>query len=398
MSRQRIGAGPAAVPPPAAVPEGGGGANSFNATARGRAVPLTYSGSGVDVPAIERSQRRIGRIIASTHGPAPGAGGRGARTEHGFGHYAGIVEVGAGGAGRGRRVRIATHTDGVGTKAMIASMMSRYDTIGIDCVAMNVNDIVCVGAEPVSFVDYIAAGSNDERIFADIARGLAAGAREAGVPIVGGETAVMPGMFGGGSRRRSGGGRFAFDLAGTAVGIVRGRPILGDAVRPGDVIVGASSSGLHSNGYTLARKALLGRGRYDMADRVRGVGPIGAALLRPTRIYARPAAEIAAAGLAHGLAHITGGSFSKLSRLNAGVMYDLDALPRPPPIMRLIADQGVAEAEMYRTFNMGIGFCAVARPDSADEIVEAFGRHRIRARPVGTVRRGRGVRAGGIDL
>ena len=364
-------------------------------------MPLTYSGSGVDVPAIERSQRRIGRIIASTHGPAPGAGGRGARTEHGFGHYAGIVEVGVGGAGRGRRVRIATHTDGVGTKAMIASMMSRYDTIGIDCVAMNVNDIVCVGAEPVSFVDYIAAGSNDERIFADIARGLAAGAREAGVPIVGGETAVMPGMFGGGRGRGRGGGaggRFAFDLAGTAVGVVRGRPILGDAVRPGDVIVGASSSGLHSNGYTLARKALLGRGRYGMADKVRGVGPIGAALLRPTRIYARPAVEIAAAGLAHGLAHITGGSFSKLSRLNAGVMYDLDALPRPPPIMRLIADQGVGEAEMHRTFNMGIGFCAVARPDSAGEIVEAFGRHRIRARPVGTVRRGRGVRAGGIDL
>lgn len=360
---------------------------------------LTYGGAGVDVPAIEKSQRRIGKIIASTHGAAAGGGGSGARTEHGFGHYAGIVEVAGGRGGRGPRMRIATHTDGVGTKAMIASMMSRYDTIGIDCVAMNVNDIVCVGAEPVSFVDYIAAGSNDERIFADIARGLAAGARAAGVPIVGGETAVMPGMFGGRARRGAGGsGRFAFDLAGTAVGVVRGRPIMGDAVRPGDVIVGASSSGLHSNGYTLARAALLGRNKYGMDDSVRGVGRIGAALLRPTRIYARPAVEIAAAGLAHGLAHITGGSFSKLSRLNAGVMYDLDALPRPPPIMRLIADQGVGEAEMHRTFNMGIGFCAIAPPDSAGEIVEAFRRHRIRAAPVGTVRAGRGVRAGRIEL
>ena len=372
------------------------GANSFNGTARGGGVRLTYGGAGVDVPAIERSQRRIGRIIASTHGAAAEGGGAGARTEHGFGHYAGIVEVAGGRGGRGPRMRIATHTDGVGTKAMIASMMSRYDTIGIDCVAMNVNDIVCVGAEPVSFVDYIAAGSNDERIFADIARGLAAGARAAGVPIVGGETAVMPGMFGAAAGR--GGGRFSFDLAGTAVGVVRGRPIMGDAVRPGDVIVGAASSGLHSNGYTLARAALLGRGRYGMGDTVRGVGRIGAALLRPTRIYARPALEIAAAGLAHGLAHITGGSFSKLSRLNAGVMYDLDALPRPPAIMRLIADQGVDEAEMHRTFNMGIGFCAVAPPDSAGGIVEAFRRHRIRAAPVGTVKRGRGVRAGGIEL
>ena len=287
---------------------------------------------------------------------------------------------------------IATHTDGVGTKAVIASMMSRYDTIGIDCVAMNANDIVCVGAVPVSFVDYIAASANDERIFADIARGLAAGARAAGVPVVGGETAVMPGMFG------RAGGRLAFDLAGTIVGTIPGRPILGDAIRAGDVIVGARSSGLHSNGYTLARRALLGRGGYGLDSRVRGVGRIGEALLRPTRIYTRPAAEIAEAGLAHGLAHITGGSFAKLTRLNADVMYDLDSLPRPPPIMRLIADRGVGEAEMHRTFNMGIGFCVVAPPESADEIVAAFRRHRVPASPVGTVRKGRGVRAGGIEL
>ena len=352
-------------------------------------MPLTYSGSGVDVPAIEKSQKRIGAIIAGTHAARnlPWS-----RTAHGFGHYAGIVEVRGGGrgGGAGSRMLIATHTDGVGTKAVIASMMSRYTTIGIDCVAMNANDIVCVGAVPVSFVDYIAASANDERVFADIARGLATGARRAGVPIVGGETAVMPGMFGRAGRR------FAFDLAGTIVGAIPGRPVLGGAVRAGDVIVGARSSGLHANGYTLARRALLGRGGYGLDSAVRGVGRIGDALLRPTRIYARPAAEIAAAGLAHGLAHITGGSFAKLSRLNAGVMYDLDALPRPPPIMRLIADRGVDEAEMHRTFNMGVGFCVVAPPESAGEVVAAFSRHRIPASPVGTVRRGRGVRAGGI--
>ena len=355
-------------------------------------MALTYKRSGVDVPAIEKSQRRIGAIISGTHGGG-GGGRRRPRVLHGFGHYAGIVEVPAEG-GRGR-LRIATHTDGVGTKAMIASMMSRYDTVGIDCIAMNVNDIVCVGAVPVSFVDYIAASANDERIFASIARGLARGARAAGVPIVGGETAVMPGMFG---RTRRGGG-FAFDLAGTAVGVVRGDAILGGgAVGPGDAIIGARSSGLHSNGYTLARRALLGRGGYALGDSVRGVGRIGRAMLEPTRIYAGPALDIAAAGLAHGLAHITGGSFGKLPRLNAGVLYDLDSLPRPPPIMRLIADRGVGEQEMHRTFNMGVGFCVVAPPENEDAVVAAFGRSRIRASRIGTVRAGRGVRAGGIEV
>ena len=334
-------------------------------------MTLTYRGAGVDVAAIERSQRARGRMMASTHRL------RGARTVHGFGHYAGIVEI------PGGRL-LATHTDGVGTKVAVACMMERYDTVGIDCVAMNVNDIVCVGAEPVSFVDYIAASRNDPAIFRAIMRGLVRGAKEAGVPIVGGETAVMPGVL----RGRG----FAFDLAGMVAGIARkGRLVTGSAVRPGDAIVGAGSTGLHSNGYTLARKALLGR--YSVGDRVRGVGRIGDALLRPTRIYARPVLEILEKCRVSGLAHITGGSFAKLLRLGAA-SYEIDSLPRIPPVMGLIEEQGVGRAEMCRTFNMGVGFCVVAPQDQVPGIRAAFRRHKIPSWQVGRVAAGRGVRVG----
>ncbi|MDA7959215.1 MAG: phosphoribosylformylglycinamidine cyclo-ligase [Nitrosopumilus sp.] len=329
---------------------------------------LTYGGSGVDVAALERSRRAIGRAISSTHGLGP------ARTVDGFGHYAGLVSL------PGGRM-LATHTDGVGTKVLVARMMEKYDTVGIDCIAMNVNDVICVGAEPVSFVDYIAASRNEPRIFASIARGLARGARQACVPIVGGETAVMPGLMGGRG--------FSFDLAGTVAGIVgRGRLVTGSGIREGDVITGAASSGLHSNGYSLARRALLRR--YSVRDRVRGVGTIGGALLRPTRIYAGPVLEIAKRCRVSGLAHITGGSFAKLGRLKA-MMYEIDHLPRIPPIMGLIEGQGVARREMYSTFNMGVGFCVIAPPSESGTIAEIFKRHGVASQEVGRVRRGRGV-------
>ena len=333
---------------------------------------MTYRGAGVDVGGIAGSRARIGRIISRTHGAQAAA-----RVAHGFGHYAGIVDVGGG-------TLLATHTDGVGTKVLVAAAMERYDTVGIDCVAMNVNDVVCTGAVPVSFVDYIAASRNDGDALAAIARGLARGARRGAVPIVGGETAIMPGLFG----RRG----FSFDLAGTVVGLVpKGGPVLGGGIRKGDVVVGARSNGLHSNGYSLARKALS---KFPLGASARGVGRVGDALLAPTRIYARPVLEILEKCEVRGLAHITGGSFAKLSRLNAGVLFDLDSLPRPPPIMRLIAEQGVDEAEMYGTFNMGVGFCAVVPRGEEGEAVRIFRKHKIGALRVGTVAAGRGVVAG----
>ncbi len=338
-------------------------------------MAITYRGSGVDISGIRKSQARIGRIVAGTH-----KNQKEARIAHGFGHYAGIVRVGNG-------TLVATHTDGVGTKVLIAGKMKKYDTIGIDCIAMNVNDIICIGATPVSFVDYIAASRNEGGILVDIMRGLAKGAKEGVVPIVGGETAIMPDLFGGKG--------FAFDLAGTVVGTVpEKRVILGDKIRKGDVIIGAYSSGIHSNGYTLARRALK---KYPLGSRIEGSGTLGEALLAPTRIYAKPVLEILKKCTIGGLAHITGGSFTKLLRLK-GTGFDLCEMPEPPPIMRLIEKQGVGRDEMYKTFNMGIGFCIVAPEGQESRIVEIFKRHKIKSQRIGSVIQKKGVFVGGRKI
>ncbi len=326
-------------------------------------MTLSYKKAGVDVLAIKKSHGKIGSIISSTHDASPLA-----KIASGFGHYAGVVEL-----PDGRLV--ATHTDGVGTKTMIAGMMKKYDTIGIDCIAMNVNDIVCVGAAPISFVDYIAASRNDARILQKIAEGLAKGAKKASVPIVGGETAIMPDLFAGQG--------FAFDLAGTVVGIAKKKNlVLGDSIEPGDAIVGAASTGIHSNGYSLARRALLDK--YALSDSVRGVGKIGKALLQPTEIYSGPVLDIIKECKVHGLAHITGGSFTKLLRLKSAG-YMIDSLPRTPPIMQLVHDQGVSETEMYRTFNMGVGFCVIAPASEASRIRNIFKKCGIGAFEIGRI-------------
>ena len=200
-------------------------------------MTVTYKKVGIDISEIKKSQKAIGRLISSTHKLQ-----KKAKMTHGFGHYAGSVEIPGG-------KLLATHTDGVGTKVIIANMMKKFDTIGIDCVAMNVNDIICIGATPISFVDYIAANKNDQRIFKQIVSGLVRGAKKSSVPIVGGETAIMPDLI-------SGKG-FGFDLAGMVVGMLsKKQMILGDKIKPNDVIIGVKSSGLHSNGYSLARKVL----------------------------------------------------------------------------------------------------------------------------------------------
>lgn len=326
----------------------------------------TYKAAGVDIQKIKKSQFAIGKIISSTH--------KAQNVKTGFGHYAGLVEIGGG-------KLLATHTDGVGTKVMIANLMKKYDTIGIDCVAMNVNDVICIGAKPISFVDYIAANRNDERIFSQIARGLAAGAIESDMPIVGGETAIMPDLF---SEKK-----FAFDLAGMVAGIVDKRKvILGDKIAPGDAIVGIESSGIHSNGYTLARKVLLKK--YSIGDKVRGVGNIGNALLTPTRIYVKAILEVASRCQVHGLANITGGSFTKLLRLKH-TGFILDTMPEPPKIMQLIEELGVREEEMYKTFNMGIGFCVVLPKNQAEKVTAICKKHGLQAQRVGHIARTHGV-------
>jgi phosphoribosylformylglycinamidine cyclo-ligase len=330
---------------------------------------LTYKETGVDISKIKQSQAAIGKLIESTHKLQ-----KMAKITHGFGHYAGIVEIPGG-------KLLATHTDGVGTKVVIANLMKKYNTIGIDCVAMNVNDIICIGATPVSFVDYIAANKNDQVIFKKIVEGLVKGAKKSAMPIVGGETAIMPDVIAGKG--------FSFDLAGMVVGLVSKKDIvLGDKISPGDVIIGAKSSGIHSNGYSLARKALLSK--YSVKDKVKGVGIIGDALLMPTEIYVKPVLEIIQKCKVNGLAHITGGAFTKLMRLKK-IGYEIDNLPKMPPIMGLIEEQGVKSEEMYKTFNMGVGFCIITPKDQATRIKAIFKKHKITTQEIGRVISKKGV-------
>ncbi len=329
-------------------------------------LALTYKQSGVNVTSIKKSQSAIGKIIASTH--------KFQKVKTGFGHYAGLVQIDS-------KKLLATHTDGVGTKVIIANIMKKYDTIGIDCVAMNVNDIICIGATPVSFVDYIAANQNNQKVFSQIARGLAAGAKKSCVPIVGGETAIMPDLFEG--------KKFAFDLAGMVAGIVqKDKLVLGNKITPSDRIIGIYSSGIHSNGYSLARKALLKK--YSINDRVKGIGKIGDALLSPTEIYVKPVLEIIKKCNVHGLANITGGAFTKLLRLkNTG--FVLNDMPEPPKIMQLIQDMGVKEDEMYKTFNMGIGFCVISPKDEFGQIISICKKHGLDSQIIGRISNKKGV-------
>ena len=330
---------------------------------------LTYKKAGVDISKIKQSQVTIGKLIASTHKLQ-----KKAKITHGFGHYAGIVEI------QGGKL-LATHTDGVGTKVVIANMMKKYNTIGIDCVAMNVNDVICIGATPISFVDYIAANRNDQKIFKKIVEGLVTGAKKSMMPIVGGETAIMPDIIEGKG--------FAFDLAGMIVGMVEKRNlVLGNKIKTGDIIIGAHSTGIHSNGYSLARKALLGK--YSVNDKIKGIGKIGDALLKPTEIYAKPVLEMVQKCKINGFAHITGGAFTKLLRLKK-IGYEIDSLPKIPPIMGLIQDQGVKDEEMYKTFNMGVGFCVIAPKDEVTRIKSIFKKHKISSGEIGQIISKKGV-------
>ncbi len=330
---------------------------------------ITYKDAGVDIKKIKQSQATIGRLIASTHKLQ-----KRIQVRTGFGHYAGIVEIPNG-------KLLATHTDGVGTKVIISQMMKKYDTIGIDCVAMNVNDIICTGAIPISFVDYIAANRNEHENFKKIVQGLVKGAKKAQVPIVGGETAIMPDVITGKD--------FMFDLAGMVVGILDKQDmILGDMINPGDIIIGVKSSGLHSNGYSLARKVLLSK--YSLKDKIKGLGTLGDALLEPTEIYVKPVLEALEECDIHGLAHITGGSFTKLLRLKK-TGYMLDNMPEPPEVFQLIENEDVEKEEMYKTFNMGIGFCLIAQEEEEELIDDIFKKHGLKSRQIGSIIEKKGV-------
>jgi phosphoribosylformylglycinamidine cyclo-ligase len=305
----------------------------------------------------------------------PGQLGRKA-VEVGF--YASVVDIGHG-------LGLALCTDGVGTKVLIAQMLERYDTIGIDCVAMNVNDAICVGAEPMSFLDYIAIESATPAVLEAIGKGLYEGARQAGVNIVGGEISQMGAIIKG---ERPGQG---IDLVGMCAGIVPlDRIIVGRDVKPGDAIVGFASSGIHSNGFTLARKALFEAGGMKADEPVAELGTtVGEELLKPTRIYVKPVMDLLRADVpVRALAHITSDGFLNLARIDAQVGFRVDRLPRPQPIFELIQRSGgVAAAEMYRVFNMGIGFCVIVPADTSvvGQVEAAARAHGFDAQVIGQV-------------
>jgi phosphoribosylformylglycinamidine cyclo-ligase len=276
-------------------------------------------------------------------------------------------------------------TDGVGTKLRIAIDTGRLDTIGIDLVAMCVNDLVCQGAEPLLFLDYFATGKLDVDAAARIIEGIATGCALSGCALVGGETAEMPGMYHGAD----------FDLAGFAVGAMERGQDLPQGVVAGDVLLGLASDGVHSNGYSLVRKTVEVAGLSWDAPAPFAAAPLGEALLTPTRLYVRPALAAIRAGGVHGLAHITGGGLTEnLPRVlpeGLGARIDLSAWALPPVFGWLARTAGLAEAELLKTYNAGIGLIAVVAADRAGAIADLLGAMGETVFRIGHVEPGQGV-------
>jgi phosphoribosylformylglycinamidine cyclo-ligase len=327
---------------------------------------LTYRDAGVDIDAGDALVERIKPFAKRTMRPEVLAG---------IGGFGALVEIGK----RFREPVLVAGTDGVGTKLKLAIELARHGTVGIDLVAMSVNDILVQGAEPLFFLDYYACGKLDVDVATDVVRGIAAGCEQAGCALIGGETAEMPGMYPEGE----------YDLAGFAVGVVEKSAIVtGRSIVPGDVVLGLASSGPHSNGYSLVRR-ILARSRPDLAapyDPRAGETTLGDALMAPTRIYVKPLLALLRDLPVKGMAHITGGGLvENVPRvLPEGVAARLDAAkwPRPPVFDWLQREGNVASEEMHRVFNCGIGMVVVVAPEHAERaslILTASGEavHRI---------------------
>lgn len=307
----------------------------------------------------------VGRLVAAL---ATANIGRPTRQVDLKGHYAAVIRL-------DNHTGIALSTDGVGTKLLVAEELARYDTVGIDCIAMNVNDIICVGARPLAMLDYLAVEKADPDQCEQIGIGLARGAELAGIEIPGGELAQIGDLVKG------------FDIAGACFGTVALDSIIdGSGVTPGDVVIGLPSSGIHSNGYTLARSALSG---IDMQDDRLG-RPLGDILIEPTEIYVRAILDLLdTSARVHGLAHITSGGLDNLLRLKAQVTYEITDPLEPQPVFGLIAERaGVPEHEMYEVFNMGCGFCVVVPEEDESTALQSLRTHYPDARRIGDVAAG----------
>ena len=316
---------------------------------------LTYADAGVDVAESEAATAALVGAVGETAGD-----------------YAGLLDIGD------RYLALAT--DGVGTKLLVAEALGDYSTVGIDCIAMNANDLVAAGVRPVAFVDYLAVDEPDETFAEQVGEGLRAGADEAGLELVGGETAVMPEVIRG------------LDLAGTCAGLAAKGAVFEGTAEPGDALVGFPSSGIHSNGLTLARTAVTRE--YDYADPCPfgDYDTVGEALLEPTRLYTHLLDPMRAHGV-RAAAHVTGGGWTNLERLGDH-RYVVDDPFDPQPVFEFVRSLGdVADAEMYRTFNMGTGFVCALDPDAAEALAADTD-----GRVIGRVESGAGVSVRGLDV
>ncbi|SDY54510.1 phosphoribosylformylglycinamidine cyclo-ligase [Citreimonas salinaria] len=333
----------------------------------------TYSAAGVDIDAGNALVERIKPAAKRTDRPG---------TMAGLGGFGALFDLKA--AGYDDPVLVAA-TDGVGTKLRIAIDTGHVAGVGIDLVAMCVNDLVCQGAEPLFFLDYFATGKLDTDTAAQVIEGIAEGCAQAGCALIGGETAEMPGMYPAGD----------FDLAGFAVGAMQRGTALPAGVAAGDVLLGLASDGVHSNGYSLVRR-IVERAGLDWDDPAPfGDGALGAALLTPTRLYVRPALDVIRAGGVNALAHITGGGLTEnLPRVlpdGLGATIDLNAIAAPPVFSWLREVGGVDQAEMLRAFNCGIGMVVIAAADRAEALLDRLRTSGETVFTLGRVTEGQGV-------
>jgi len=338
-------------------------------------LPKSYKEAGVDIEKIRMLHKVYRQTFGGINVKIPEF-----KPVLQIGHYAGVLEYGDD--------YFAFHVDGVGTKILVAQMMNYYETIGQDVVAMGVNDLVCIGAKPVAFMDYLAIEKPNKKMISEIINGIRKAAEQTNVHVIAGETAVIPEMIKGAKKLHG------FDIVGFTFGHLKKDDLVdGSRIQKNDVIIGLESNGLHSNGYTLARKILLEK--YSLTEKIPELGGIlGEELLKPTRIYSNCILEITKNLQVNGLAHITGGGFTKLLRLSKSkdIGFSLEKFPLLPPIFKLIMKTGdISISEMFKTFNCGIGFCIIADKAIEEEILEICAKHNINAYAIGKVVNKRGV-------
>lgn len=336
-------------------------------------TPLTYQSAGLDLNLYEEGIAAIGPLAKKTHSP---------QVLDGFGSFASLYDLKL---DRFRDPLLVTCTDGVGTKIHVARMMNKHDTVGIDLVAMSVNDALCCGAQPLVFLDYVCMPADNPKLLTQIVTGVSTGCFRAGCSLVGGETAIHPGDMDEGH----------YDLAGFCVGVVeRDQAITGASIKPGDVVLGLSSTGLHSNGYSLARKVVFDHAKLTVDQEVRQLGTtVGAALLEPTRIYVKAILDLVkhyqGQDVIHGLAHITGGglvdNIPRILPAGCQVVLRRGTWPLPAVIPWIQKLGSIEQAEMDRVFNGGLGFIVIVTPNEAKAVRERLQESKIMTHMVGEV-------------